>query len=394
MTAATPWPTDRSTRSAVVAQFGDARADLMQWALTTGDPLADALVVEMHEQGMRQSRELLDRGLREGLALLDDPPPALAALLTQTESRPPYATDELIDDYSRPFFTSPGPVHMVSLSAGSLVRAYESPSIARVLSLTGRLVEGAPRRIQETGKWLLTVMLPGSLRPGQAGYQATIQVRMVHAHMRKLAYERGYDATVWGVPINQVDLGRTWMDFTLTSYTAEQEFGFALTGLETESLYRYWWYIGHLLGVDPRLVAGITNHEAAKRVADLFQTVTGSVSEESAVLADATLGSTTASLHQIMHVPTGLARPVVNAIARRIHGPGTARDLKIEVDPTADLFLTPAVKALRAARDRRRDHAERWAADIDKNIAETRNQLVEFAAGSTAYERGATTSDD
>jgi hypothetical protein len=394
MTASTLWPTDRSSRSAVVAQFGDARADLMQWALTTGDPLADAVVIEMHERGMRQSRELLGRGLREGLASLDDPPPALKALLTETESRPPYATDELIDSYSRPFFTSPGPVHMVSLSAGSLVRAYESPSIARVLSISGRLVEGAARRIQETGKWLLTVMLPGSLRPGDAGYQATIQVRMVHAHMRKLAYDRGYDAARWGVPINQVDLGRTWMDFTLTSYTAEQEFGFALTSLETESLYRYWWYIGHLLGVDPRLVEGITSHEAAKRVDDLFQTVTGSVTEESAVLADATLGSTTASLHEIMHVPAGFARPVVNAIARRIHGPGAARDLKIEVDPAADIFLTPAVKALHAARDHRRNHADRWTADIDKNIAATRSQLVDFAAGPTAYERGASKSDD
>jgi hypothetical protein len=237
-------------------------------------------------------------------------------------------------------------------------------------------------------------MLPGSLRPGGAGYVATIQVRMLHAHMRKLAYDRGYDAARWGVPVNQVDLGRTWMDFTLTSYAAEEEFGFALTTRETDSLYRYWWYIAHLLGLDNRLVEGITGNEAAKRVDDLFQTVTGPVNEESAVLANATLESTAGSLHEIMHVPQGLGRPVLNAIARRIHGTAMARDLRVDVQPAADAFLTPAVKALRAARDHRRNNADGWAADIEKNLADTRAQVADTSPGQTAYERGASKSDD
>jgi hypothetical protein len=74
MTESTPWPTERSSRSTVVAQFGGSRADLMHWALTTGDPLADAVVIEMHERGMRESRELLARGLRDGLAALHPEP--------------------------------------------------------------------------------------------------------------------------------------------------------------------------------------------------------------------------------------------------------------------------------------------------------------------------------
>ncbi|HEX7850900.1 MAG TPA: hypothetical protein VF485_14315, partial [Sphingomonas sp.] len=38
----------RSRRSSIIAQFGSDRADLLQWALTTGDPLADAVVIAMH----------------------------------------------------------------------------------------------------------------------------------------------------------------------------------------------------------------------------------------------------------------------------------------------------------------------------------------------------------
>lgn len=88
------------------------------------------------------------------------------------------------------------------------------------------------------------------------GYVATLQVRMLHAHMRKLALDRGVGTARHGLPINQIDLGRTWIDFTLTAFTAEEAFGFALSSLETTDLYRDWWYFGHLLGVDLRLIQG------------------------------------------------------------------------------------------------------------------------------------------
>jgi len=87
-----------------------------------------------------------------------------------------------------------------------------------VLTTTGRLIDGAQRRaFKKPAKWLMAQMLPGALRPGQPGYVATLQVRMLHAHMRRLARSRGYDEAAFGAPINQVDLARTWMDFTVTS---------------------------------------------------------------------------------------------------------------------------------------------------------------------------------
>ncbi|WP_306368150.1 hypothetical protein [Nocardiopsis sp. CC223A] len=74
MTEQNPWPTRRAGRATVLAQFGRARADLMQWALTTGDALADAVVAEMHRLGTQQDRPVVDQGIREGLASLTDPP--------------------------------------------------------------------------------------------------------------------------------------------------------------------------------------------------------------------------------------------------------------------------------------------------------------------------------
>jgi hypothetical protein len=52
-----------------------------------------------------------------------------------------------------------------------------NPEHDAVLAPPGRLVEGADRRIRETGKWVATTMLPGSLRAGRAGHVATLPCR-------------------------------------------------------------------------------------------------------------------------------------------------------------------------------------------------------------------------
>ena len=70
-------------------RFGAAQADLAAWALTTGDPLADAVVEEVRVGG-RTVREALQRGITHGLSALEDPPPAVAALLTDTETLPDF----------------------------------------------------------------------------------------------------------------------------------------------------------------------------------------------------------------------------------------------------------------------------------------------------------------
>ena len=222
--APAPWPTERGGYADLERRLGAERARLLHRALVAGDPLADAVADELHEHD-GSARADLARGIAHGLATVDNPLPATAALLEQTESLVAQADPDLLDRGSLPHFGPQGSVHMISLSAGALVRVYESPSIARVLAVTGRLIDGAERRIRETGVWQTEALLPGALRVGAPGYVATLQVRMLHARMRRLARSRGYAEARLGVPINQVDLVRTWLDFTLTSYRAESLMG-------------------------------------------------------------------------------------------------------------------------------------------------------------------------
>jgi hypothetical protein len=382
-----PWPHARSSRDGIVAQFGASRADLVGWALVTGDPLADAVAEEIHS-GRPGVSAVLNAGVRHSLESLVDAPPAVAALLASTERRPASVDDELLDHGSAPFFSVPNPVHMVSLSAGALVRVYESPSIATVLATTGRLIDGAQRRLEETGKWLMAQMLPGSLRPGQPGYIATLQVRMLHAHMRRLARSRGYDEAAFGAPLNQVDLARTWMDFTVTSYRFEEMLGYAYTASELTTLYRYWQFAANVLGIDHRLVEGISNNEHAGRVDDLLQAVTGPPIEESGTLAMATINAISSMLHDVINVPSGMATPGLRALVRRHHGDAMSDELRVPRAPVADALLTPAIHVLRARRARLRRDAAAWQAAQEGNIAAAR-EMVHADTQPAAYEQRA-----
>src|SRR5882757_4614681 len=362
------WPIDRGSYSAILLQFGKTRADLLGWALSAADPLADAVAEEVHALG-RDARAQLQRGMASGLIALDDPSPAIAALLTETERLPAYADDHLLDHGSAPFFTVPAAAHVVSLSAGALIRVYESPSISQVLATSGRLIEGADRRIRETGKWVSTVMLPGSLRPGGPGYVATLQVRMLHANMRRLARSRGFDEAAYGAPINQVDLARTWMDFTMTSLRAEELMGFGLTSREAAGLYKYWWLLGHLLGVDPRLIQGIRSNAEAARVDDLFAAVTGPLIDDSVTLAHATLESISDILHDALHVPEQVGTRGLAALARLFHGPAVSDELQIGSSRPTEAVIAAAIDRIRANRIALRADPVGWQANIEKNMA-------------------------
>lgn len=370
------WPTQRSRRSSILAQFGQARTDLVGWSLVTGDPLADAVVDELHELG-RSVRVALANGISNGLGTLDDPPPAVAALLRQAETLPDYVDDELLETGSLPYFSSPLAAGVISLSAGALVRVYDSPSIAKVLAMTGRLVDGADRRIRETGGWVNAAMTPGSLRRGQPGYRATLQVRMLHAHMRRLARTRGYDEAAYGAPINQVDLARTWMDFTLTSLRAEAVMGFDRTSAERASLYRYWWYIGHLLGLDARLVEGISSNEDAARVDEMLQAVTGPPIPESADLALASLKSIAATLHELLSLPEGVGLPVLFALTRRIHGHAVGDELRLPRAAAADALLGPAIQLVRSRHAKIMRDQEALLREQTKGITRARALIAE-----------------
>lgn len=302
------------------SRHGD-RVDHLVRALQVGDPLADAVIVEFDELG-RAARTALQRGLTEGRASVPDAPPAVDALLAHAETVPGWVSPDLLDEGDRTSLAVPPHWRGLAFAGGSLAHTYRSPAIARLLVGTGRLTSSAPRRLAETGLWNASVVLPGGLRHGAPGYVQTVQVRLLHARVRASAMSHGWDAGRWGIPVNQADIARTWLDFTVVPFTFLEGIGYRLTDEEQSRLYRYWWYVGHLLGLDEEFFLGIEDHARAGELLDLVDSTSAAPDENSRALVGALFDAATVNLAAVPGSPLDAAgwRDLLNALAGRYHG--------------------------------------------------------------------------
>lgn len=350
-----------------------------------GDPLADAVIVEFDELG-RSARTALQRGLTQGRASVPHAPPAVDALLAHAETVPHWVSPELLDDGDRTSLAVPQHWRGLAFSGGSLAHTYSSPAIARLLVGTGRLTSTAPRRLAETGLWNASAILPGGLRHGAPGYVQTVQVRLLHARVRASARSHGWDADRWGLPVNQADVARTWLDFTLVPFTFLEAVGYRLTPEEQSRLYRYWWYVGHLLGLDEECFLGVEDHARAGELLELLDSATAPPDEHSRALVGALFDAATADLAAVPDSPMDASgwRDLLNALAGRYHGEDAAA-LGIPDSPlTAMLPLLAAGEA--KARHYQAQVPGAGQQAVEDGIVAVRGLVAALAGGSTAYQ--------
>jgi hypothetical protein len=165
--------------------------------------------------------------------------------------------------------------------------------------------------------------------------------------------------------------------------------GFGLTSRELATLYRYWWHVGHLLGIDPRLIEGIASHEQASRVDDLLQAVTGPLVPESATLAAATIRSISTDLRIALNLPETLGSKALGSLARKFHGDAMSDELLIARSPATDKVINTAIGVIRSGRAKLRKNPESWDKMKAKNLAAIRAQMAD-RGDPAQYETSAT----
>lgn len=153
---------------------------------------------------------------------------------------------------------------LFALKGASLMIDFWSPAMSRPLLSTGRLLDEPRRRLEATARWWTRVHLPGSLRPDGDGAQATVDVRMIHAVVRRALREDD-----GAVAINQTHLLVQAMGFTLLPLAAVEQMGHRITTREREAQYSLWRYVGHHLGIDAELVPFI-NERDLRALRDLW----------------------------------------------------------------------------------------------------------------------------
>ncbi|ATB31081.1 oxygenase MpaB family protein [Melittangium boletus] len=373
------------------ARHGD-KADFMARMLAVGDPLADAVIVELDELG-KEGRRVLNAGLEKGLDSLESPPPAIAALLRQLETVPGWVDREALLRGDEASLSIPPLWSNLAFSVGALVHTYSSPAIARLLVQSGRLTTMASRRLLETGIWRIHGVLPGGLVRGAPGYIQTVQVRLLHARVRATTLKHGWEREQWGVPISQVDVARTWLDFNVVPLRALETMGITLTPARQQALYRHWWYVGHLLGLDEGFFLPVRDHADAGELLDLVDSTIQPPDENSRALVSALIDSTTDMLCAPKDTPftRPLARDLLNALTRRFQGDARADELGIPATPTTSLL--PLIAASNAELRRWQFHTPESTARVLEENGAGYLALATVPPDGTEYQKHVGTGD-
>jgi hypothetical protein len=243
--APSPVPTAIPNAEQALARHGDF-GRLWLDGLWRGDPLADAVVAD----GAR----LVRRAIADGIDAIEEPPAPLVDLFAELDSPPAWVDRDRCDRAARHLVRQTQEYGLV-LGAASLVAGAQNSVAGKPLTLTGRYASNAAMRSLEVGSWLSEVTTPGGLRRDSLGFERTVRVRMIHAHVRgHLRESPKWDGAAWGLPISQPYMAFTLAEFCSIALRAMARIGARYSDAELEDIHHLWRCVGHLVGVEAALL--------------------------------------------------------------------------------------------------------------------------------------------
>ncbi|MCU0268076.1 MAG: DUF2236 domain-containing protein [Acidimicrobiales bacterium] len=301
-----------------------------------GDPLADGVIAEH----AAWSRTLVPRDVVRHVAAHlriapGDRSPAVETYLADDLPLPDWADPVLLGRGAAFFADHPLEIGS-ALFCASLPEGYASPRGARVLTLTGRLVDGPVRRVMETAQMVLDAMVVDGLTPGiGAGYEDIQRIRLMHAAVRYFIQNdpsvphtphlptaaRGW-CDGWGLPINQEDLLGGLLTFTVSVFEVLDKLGVEYDPDDLEGYLHRWCVIGAMMGVRPDVLP--MNRAAAEQAAELIRFRQQDASRDARQLTRALVGALEDT------VPIAALRKLVPAMVRFYTGDEVADLLGVE----------------------------------------------------------------
>jgi hypothetical protein len=331
--------------SAARARFGD-RVDRLGAYLTRMDPLADAVVEAIETMPAGAGWALFRQAAQAGIASTSDAanaPAALRAFFAEVERVPLWVDWETLDRGGAVLMRA-GPLGGIVLGLKSLVLGYASPAGNKPLILSGRLEEQAGRRLSETARFVQATIAPGGMRPRGVGWQLTLNVRLIHAQVRRMILRSGrWDDAAWGAPINQHDELGTSLLFSVIVLEGLRQLGMRIATPDSDAYMHLWRWSGWLMGIDPELLPA--TEAEGRRLGDIIAATQGEPDDDSRRLARALLGS---PVHEAKtaHEQTNARRLATfsAAMCRSLLGDATANQLG--VSQTSWRYMVPFARRL------------------------------------------------
>lgn len=225
------------------AKYADSRLDRMR---QTCDPLADAVAALIERQRPSQMiDEVFARAKSEGGAFQD--------YLDHAHTIPAWVNWDAIE-HARRVNLAFANVRAIALLVSSLVEGYSLSKAAHVLISTGRLHQDVLKRVYETSQMTHNISVPDGMCPGHPGHRTMMEVRLLHAMVRKYLRYRGWDTALYDQPINQEDMAFTIIEFDYLAIRGMERMGASLTADDRAALHAQWRYGAYLNGVDGSLI--------------------------------------------------------------------------------------------------------------------------------------------
>jgi hypothetical protein len=336
-----PFPSRYSNLAEARRRHG-TRVDRLAPFFERLDPLADN-VVESIEKMPGRGWQMLERALTHGISSVPDAPESFRALFAELDAVPPWVDDPTLDRGGA-LLMRVGVLGGICLGAKSLVLGYASPGGNKPLVFSGRLVESAARRLNETSRFVQAVCRPGGMRRFADGFHITVKVRLMHAQVRRMLLRSDkWQSQKWGAPINQHDMAGTTLLFSLSVLEGLRAFGVKMSREESESFMQLWRYVGRVIGVAPDILP--TSEYDAWQLAQLIEQTMGEPDDDSRALVRA-----------LFEHPLSMARNErQKAMAERqvSFGYGVCRALigdeladKLEIPRNAYRYALPTVRAI------------------------------------------------
>lgn len=282
-----------------------------------GDPLADAIVAD--------GAKLVRPAIAHGIDSLDDPPAPLVELFAQLDAPPVWLDVDACDRACGHLARHHRSFGLV-LGAASLLAGAQSTIAGKPLTFTGRYAADAAVRSIEVGSWLLAVTTPGGLLRSGEGFEHTVRVRMIHAHVRtRLCRHPDWNAEAWGLPIPQPYMAFTLAEFCSVALRAMRQLGVRYGECELEDIHHLWRYVGHLVGVAGDFLPATADDHA--RIEALYSLTALGPDDGDREFVRALSAFQASELARV--IPAALAVPIVNGLQRAFLGDAQADALAI-----------------------------------------------------------------
>lgn len=231
-------------------KYADSVLDDMRY---TCDPLADAVAARLERARPSQMLdEVYARAKSQGGPFSD--------YLDHCHTIPAWVDWQQVEHASRVNLGFAN-VRAIALLVSSLVEGYSLSKATHVLVSTGRLHQDVLRRVYETSQMTHNMSAPGGLRPGREGHRTIMEVRLLHAMVRKHLRQRGWDTDQYDEPINQEDMAFTIIEFDYLAQRGMERMGVSLSADDKTALHHLWRFAARQNGVCGALLTDSLDEE-------------------------------------------------------------------------------------------------------------------------------------